>query len=464
MAIQKRQNRIVPRSLKNPAVKTVSLYPPAWGAFFDNHLSQWVKDHYSPNKSWIGKPFKAEDVFFFSKGIKELSSSFTEERESKLKGKGGDYLHHARFRSAYYLYFFPLQAAKFFWVLENTFQKDPSLKESLKKRLKEETPLEIVDLASGPGTATFAFLIWISEKANQLSLPAPVVHITWVDHNFKILKDGEALLEELLKSQENPLDTKLSFKKISWQKSLAQLPQKLDAVFLGNALNEEPGKKTENLTAIKEIYRRTSTFGILLLEPASAGVSQNLSQIRDELLLSEEISQSGFPIWGPCLHIKSCPLSSGRDWCHFSVPAQVPGKWFRAFSRALGSEREWLKFSYLWLAAPDSSASVPKKDDRRVVSDPIPVKKGLTQKFVLLCEPERAQRLNVSPQSSLQRGQIMSLSEKVPQKSHPQKVHPEAEKASFSQASDRPRMDSRAKPLPRSSKLSKRSRPKTRRV
>src|SRR5262249_4046079 len=120
---------------------------------------------------------------------------------------------------------------------------------------------------------------------------------------------------------------------------------------------------------------------------------------------NEMIEGKPTSIWGPCLHAGACPLANGRDWCHFSVPVRVPGKWFRMFSEALGSERQWLKYSYLWISSKGYPG--PKHDTklRRVISDPMSASKDRGE--VLICEPERPGRINSPARDPLWRGDLI---------------------------------------------------------
>lgn len=137
-----------------------------------------------------------------------------------------------------------------------------------------------------------------------------------------------------------------------------------------------------------------------MMEPAFKVASQRVSQIRDELMMSD----SSLPIWGPCLHTSKCPLATGRDWCHFSVPSQLPGKLFKKFSIKLGGVREWLKFSFVWFASNDSKKDAKSpKDLVRVVSDPLRTKDGQMNQ---LCRPERFEYYN-SPKRTLHRGEVI---------------------------------------------------------
>src|SRR5258708_1057160 len=89
-------------------------FPPATPWLIDEFIPSYVKSNYSPRESWKGKPFGKEDVQFFCKGVMELSELFTEERPRQMPA----YLQHPKFRSAYLLYFLPLQMAKFITVFQ----------------------------------------------------------------------------------------------------------------------------------------------------------------------------------------------------------------------------------------------------------------------------------------------------------------------------------------------------------
>jgi hypothetical protein len=105
-------------------------------------------------------------------------------------------------------------------------------------------------------------------------------------------------------------------------------------------------------------------------------------------------------------------MARGRDWCHFSVPVRVPSKWFRMFSEALGSERQWLKYSYLWLAAEEFAAPEHDPRMRRVLSDPMSAAKDRGE--VLLCEPGHPGRVESPARDPLWRGDLIYIREEKP--------------------------------------------------
>jgi hypothetical protein len=146
--------------------------------------------------------------------------------------------------------------------------------------------------------------------------------------------------------------------------------------------------------------------GVLFVEPAFKSASQRVSQIRDELMPR--------PIWGPCFHQQKCPLADGRDWCHFSVPVTLPGKFFKKFSVKLGSVRDWLKFSFVWIAADADHELVPSSPQSklglaRVVSDPMKTPRGNQNQ---ICEPVQIKWLS-TPRRPIFRGEVIAGSDLV---------------------------------------------------
>jgi hypothetical protein len=357
----------------------------------DEAVPSRVKGTYSPRESWKDKPFSKEDARFFSKGVHELSDQFTEERERKVQ----DYFAHPKYRSSYLLYFLPLQAAKFVTLFE-------LYPEAMKRGLdeaKRSGVLRVADFGAGPGTASIALMLWLLEQ----DLPADLkIELHWVDLNRAILEDGRALVETL-SSHFPKLRGKVSVHLRSgpWWEFARELEGETTFAFMGNVLNEAPGgpldfSNPRSIELWAAVAPKLGGSGLLLVEPAMRRASQLLSRLRNELLQRGVLPETPGSLWGPCLHAGRCPLSEGRDWCHVSMPTQVPGQWFRNFSEGLGSERNWLKFAYLWLASAKHPAPEPRANARRVISDPLNRGEGRGPQEVLICEPERPGRARVS--------------------------------------------------------------------
>lgn len=360
-------------------------FPPIWQQFFDDAVPHFVKRKYSPNPAWKSRPFTRQDANFFSRGIIELSDLFTDDRDSRPK----DYFAHPKFRSSYLLYYLPLHAAKFFTLLRG----NPKALDHMLKGLGPNEPLRVLDLGSGPGTASFAFVLAV--YLHLKGKPCPPIELHWIDQNFKSLKDGSELMEELKKLTPT-LKINIELHEQDFRKSLKIPDLKFSMILAGNVFNE----KKSAAMILDKVFPRISGGGLLIVEPAARGPSQLLSQIRNEAIEEGAIKK----IWEPCPHLGPCPLAMGRDWCHFSVRSRIPGEWFTYFSKGLGSIREWLKYTYLWIAPPDATVPPLKPNERLVISDPLDMPGG--KRSVLLCEPERAGRMPLRPGQTLLRGDI----------------------------------------------------------
>lgn len=384
-------------------------FPAAWSWFFDEAVPAWVKQHYSPKESWKGKPFSKEDARFFFRGVDELSEIFTEERSQGIP----EYFSHPKYRSAYLLYFLPLQAAKFVSIL----QLHPKALEAALAHARKEGVFRVLDLGAGPGTASLALLLQLLQIATHSGEELPPIQLQWVDTNLNVMRDGKNLLDQLA-SQFSRLRGKvqIEIKDAPWWKGAQVFPKPCSLILMGHVLNEASGPKIprdleeepENVQWSRpwqDIVSIAQGGGTLIVEPASKINSQFLSRLRN-VLLGEVAEKAQSSIWGPCPHAERCPLTEGRDWCHFSIPAHVPGNWFAEFSKALSSERQWLKFSYLWLTAQGENAArapAPPVDQRLVVSDVLTdPRSGDTS--VLLCEPDQPGRLSVPRITKIKRG------------------------------------------------------------
>ncbi|MBS1958514.1 MAG: hypothetical protein JST80_03495 [Bdellovibrionales bacterium] len=373
---------------KNVSLIVPPRFPKLWRLTLDEVIPAFVKERFSPQEKWKNKPFSQEDVAFFSKGLLELSDFFTEEREG---AKLPNYFTTAKFRSSYFLYFLALQGAKFLTL----FDRYPLAIDAALEHARKSGVLRVVDVGAGPGTASVAFFIHVFERlATEMNEKGRVpfkIELHWIDHNKAILDDGKIFFERLLGElgELHPhleADVNLTTDPRAWWQHPRDFNYEASIVLFGNVLNESSRDPRAFQQGLAPFLRNPRGAGILMIEPAFKSASQRLSQIRNEWLSVREFQPS--PIWGPCLHSGLCPLSDGRDWCHFSVPAELPGEFFRKFSIKLGSVREWLKFSFLWVGAEDSkSVILPRqKGIARIVSNAMKTNFGNSNQ---VCLPEK---------------------------------------------------------------------------
>jgi hypothetical protein len=378
------------------------IFPPSWTWFFDDCLPTWVKDRYSPRESWKGKPFSTEDGKFFLKGVRELSDLFTDARPKNLQ----DYLAHEKYRSSYLLYFLPLQAAKFVAL----FQLHTKAIDAALAQAKKTGTLRVIDLGAGPATASIALLVLLLARKEEL--PAKIEFVLF-DQNSTILKDGDTLLKRIGESfpkTRGRVSVRLQVGDL-WQ-TIYREKSPVSLALFGHTVNEYLPMKDgmPDPKPFRHLFELTNDGGgILWAEPASRTPSQTLSQLRDFFFSEELVERDPSRIWGPCLHAGNCPLAGGRDWCHFSIPGKVPGKWFGWFSRGLSKEKEWLKYSYLWITAKnDQNPDRAAPNERLVLTDPLS-RDPRAKKEVLLCEPDVPYRHELRASEFWRRGMRVKL-------------------------------------------------------
>ncbi len=244
--------------------------------------------------------------------------------------------------------------------------------------------------ARGPGTASLALTMALVELTKKSA-----IEFHWVDTQPEIMRDGQAILEPLL---EQFPGSKIILHRSDWKAFIKKAPdQPWDLVLCGNVLNEGSARGENSVWG--DLLAQTQTAGVLWVEPAERRMSQFLSQLRDEGLEEGWISPQS--IIGPCLHAERCPMAQGRDWCHTSARATVPGQWFKKFSVALGSVREWLKYSYLWIDSPGQKPRPRKPEVYRAISDPM-------NGQILLCQPDRPLRIEAPTDKRIGRGDLVT--------------------------------------------------------
>jgi hypothetical protein len=396
---------------RGPAIPDPSAkLPSAWAWWVDHSIPQYVKDTYSPQASWRGKPFTQDDARFFFKGISELSELFTDERPRDLPA----YFAHPKYRSAYLLYFLPLQAAK----LATLYARHPEALQATLAHGRRQGALRVLDLGAGPGTASLALILALLDAVRGQAELLPPLEFHWYDTQEAIMRDGAGLAERITErfpGLKGRIDIKMHAR--PWWDAFTERgrqatgPGEFSLVLSAHVLNEFPwhdAARAERASqTLAQGLARRSGGGFLWVEPAFKSASQQLSRLRDSWFERGVLPTEPDTLWGPCLHALACPLAEGRDWCHFSVRADLPGHWFRGFSRGLGSERQWLKFSYLWVSGADAPAPVAAPELRRVVSDPLKLPSGA--EGVLLCEPERPRKEVLRRGEHLLRGDLLDL-------------------------------------------------------
>ncbi len=356
-------------------------------AHWEYLIKKYVKKTFfagTRKESFADKPeFTEGDYRFFARGIRELSTAFTQERHHLPK----NYLNQKEYRSGYILYFLPVNALKVATLLQKT-RALPTPRKNIS--------LHFLDLGCGPGTALMGTLhaieeSWLAAKAPEKRETPETIDLQWtlVDQNRLILQDAQAfhdsLLDEMRKKYPGTKMTstvRLMTGNLFSQKLHQVIPnQKYDLVFALNFLNEFPREKQlhliDGLTRNYLADADPESGKIFLMEPALQLTTRDLMRLHDDLLAHEVVS-----VLSPCLHQKACPMlaENKRDWCHTYIDWKIPD-WIAKLDHLAGIKKEYLKCSYLLLGRkPENHPS----NEWRVVSGPLN-SKGKTER--LLCGP-----------------------------------------------------------------------------
>ena len=248
-----------------------------------------------------------------------LSGLFTQARIALPAG----YMTQPRFRAAYLLYFVPTGAATVLHVLQRSGILD---------RIAAR-PLRVLDLGSGPLTATLAL---------ALATDAPL-DVTAVDAARQSMEDGQAILQQLRPDSK----VRLIDGNLRDGKTLHKLTGQYDVILASHVLNEWPSqtnRPAEDWLQRLLAERLAPGGAVVLVEPATRHGSHKLIGVREHL-----VAESGLTIVSPCMGSMPCPMAdTTRDWCHAEQPWQRP-RLVTMLDDAIGHRRATLKFSHLVL-------------------------------------------------------------------------------------------------------------------
>lgn len=293
-----------------------------------------------------------------AKHVGRLSYQFTRERKLEI----GNYLEDSATALAYLAYFFPVNAAKVYRLLDELAPTFADI---------DSNPIRVLDLGCGPGTGAMAVLDWVQSKG---WFQSGRVQCVAVDQSSTSLTACQRLWSAYCGAEGNSSHTLLPFREnlqegLSRQIKHAGGATGYDLIIIQNVLSElATGKpsgeevRTRLITIALDILSDHGT--VMVIEPALRDASRQLHEVRDRLLRERKCT-----VYSPCLHERSCPaLVNPNDWCH-EERAWKPPAWIKAIDRDVGFIKDALKFSYV-LLRKDGRSIVPRSPDLyRVVSE-----------------------------------------------------------------------------------------------
>ncbi len=303
------------------------------------------------------KKLPSEDLTSLAADVARLSRLLTKEREHIP----ASYLENRRLRRAYISYFLPSNLRKIHLPLRELSRHPLST-------LSNER-LRILDIGSGPGTATLGVLEFLSGKEKET-----VLEFTAADQVSENLQDTEALFESY-RDRYN-MRASLHTVKTNLEKLEPSLMGHYDLIIFSNVLNElfhrEEEKISKRIDLLDTVLRRflAHNGSCIIIEPALRDTSRELLMVRDGLLAH------GFHAYSPCLMSKSCPaLVNPKDWCHENVPWDPPAL-IQKIDKLTGLKKDSLKFSYAVIRKDSMSlADLHDMPSFRIVSAPL-ISKG----------------------------------------------------------------------------------------
>lgn len=200
-----------------------------------------------------------------------------------------------------------------------TYTANIKVHEEMARALPDFAPRSLLDIGTGPGTATWAALVhWPSlETITQCEQDQS---FAWLAAKLNLESDLPALeAATLLQKPESslPLDVEADLVVASYM--LAELPH-------------------HAMPAVAQrLWERTLQV-LILIEPGTPQGFARLRSIRDALL-----GQGAFVI-APCTHQNACPMT-GSNWCHFKTRVQRSRDHMHAKQAKVPFEDE--AFSYL---------------------------------------------------------------------------------------------------------------------
>lgn len=332
----------------------------------ENLILKYVKDTFyrgTRRESHAAGPFGKKDLRFFASGVAELSESFISEH----RRPPDKYMSRPPLRAGYLLYFLPINFGKTLFTLQ---QFPPSFWKKQKFR--------ILDLGSGPATASLAFLTFLSQNH-----PSAELEIHLVDSQKSILKDGESLLRSYADTLSPPV--KLSIHSTSLPLTRFRPKGRFDTIFLNHVLNE-----MARMTAFDKadwlaplVADHLEDNGLLaLMEPALKRPTRDLMSLRDHLISALNIS-----VLSPCLHQENCPMlaATKKDWCHFYIDWEEP-KYLQDLDRLVENENRFLKLAFILLGSTSTYKDLisTPTERYRLVSNRMATR-GKTE--IVLCGP-----------------------------------------------------------------------------
>ena len=239
---------------------------------------------------------------------------------------GKPYLDQADHRFAYDTYMLSVQSPKLGVVLD-----------SVSSLLRQCTsPLNILDIGCGTGTASIAASLWMNAHHRPITL-------TCIDHSRGALARAKRHLDTLHSGRHTMVHTE-SAKLGDTLRNLGEF----DLCIMMNVVNELRPEQTLEIESKLRRHLRGDGF-LIVIEPSAKEPARKTMAFRDYLVAQN------WSVVRPCPNSHPCPMSKRQtDWCHDTWRYERP-EFVSTVDQSLGLRREVLKATWFVLAPPTSA-------------------------------------------------------------------------------------------------------------
>jgi len=317
--------------------------PPSSARYYPPAMEKWWKEQVG-----LSDVHTLENLH---RNASVLSDHFTVKRDKGFP----DYFKKPGHLLAYGIYFHPQSWARIRFPLLEAIQYHHW-------KIPEEKPLSILDVGSGPGSASLGALQLLTALNPGVKLEATAVDQS--PHALDALRRSHADLRTLwpgstVSTQAKNLRHRDTF--------FYGGTRRFDLVLLSFSLNEFfVGRPIEEIAeqlkaACRKLLKKRGL--LIILEPALKETSRNLRTITEQLLEAGDLYA-----WGPYLHQGPCPFQvAGKFWCH-EVRSWQPPRSMEYVNRRLQRKIHELKYSFVTLSPTPPPGTPPNAQHFRMVS------------------------------------------------------------------------------------------------
>ena len=227
--------------------------------------------------------------------------------------------------------------------------------------LPASEPFEVLDLGSGPATASLAASLFFAQAR-----PRKAVRFLTVEGEATAARAGEKLFATIA-PQHHAIESIVAEIDPGALASILE-GRRFDLIVAANVLNELSGADAPFELCRTLLSQHLAEGGaLLIIDPALRETTRPLMALRDRLL-----AEGVATVAAPCLHQERCPMLAGneRDWCHFYLDWQCP-QLVAHMDAISGMRHRHLKMAYLLLMPAVGREARMEPDLWRVVSSPL---------------------------------------------------------------------------------------------